>query len=88
MKRFLHWLKIKFHSCTGRVLYEYRVQTNRGGAGVVSICTCNTCGKPFAVCETASSSQGVNLNVALQEALAGKVTTYERSTLTNLLRSA
>ena len=93
ISRFFRWWKMKFHTCKGKVQYQYTVSaTYIGGSlgtGICSICICDTCGKSFASVETASITRDVNVKVAIAEALTdGMLNQRYKNLLNNLARCA
>jgi hypothetical protein len=90
MKKFFKWLHRRFHRCAGRVVYKYDAATSyRGralGTGVVSICSCDVCQKPFATLETSSGhEQNVSVSVAVRQALDAPHNVFKGREFGNLI---
>jgi hypothetical protein len=93
VNKILKWLRLRFHICSGTVVYKYDASYSypgKGcGTGLVSICTCDVCGKPFATLETITGVKiKVSPAIAVRRALVGPVDSFhghEYRALQNLL---
>ena len=88
--KFLKWLRLHFHRCSGSVIYKYEVKLSRHeqgkGNGLVTICVCDVCKKPFATLETVMGREiNIGVAIAIREALTGPRDSFKESELGNLL---